>query len=92
MSTSDKREVVVRPMHRDEPDLHKVGGHRRDLRCETSKSRTEGEPPGWSFASQGDRHLQSVLDQIGAQVVSDHPPDDPTRVRVNAGGRMTLAR
>jgi len=24
MSTSNKREVVVRPVHRDEPDLHKL--------------------------------------------------------------------
>ncbi len=24
MSTSNKREVVVRPAHRDEPDLHKL--------------------------------------------------------------------
>ena len=44
MSTSNKLEVVVRPVHRDEPDLHKLA---------EAMMRLVGSMPSWTTSTCG---------------------------------------
>src|SRR5680860_169548 len=83
MSTSNKREVVVRPVHRDEPDLHKLAEAMIRLVLEESGPRiNDASQPLSGLAGHADLDLVAALDEGTVQrigVTSEQFRHDPPR-------------
>ena len=47
-----------------------------------------GTRPGGQLATQGDRHLEGIFDEVGAHVIADRPPDHPTGMGIDHGGQI----